>query len=93
MIIGVMVLDFINKNIHSLKEKRQILSSIKDKCHQRFNISIAETADQDLWQKIQLAAAMVSTSKVVIEKTFQQIENFIMDNYPLEISKIHFTFY
>jgi uncharacterized protein YlxP (DUF503 family) len=80
-----MVLSLISKGIHSLKEKRQIVSSIKEKLKYKYNISIIESDFQNSWQKIQLALAMVSHSKDMIEKTFDQIEDFIYLNYPVQL--------
>ncbi len=78
-------MDLHSRSTHSLKEKRHIVSSIKDKLRQKFNISIAESDYQDTWQKIQLAMAMVSNSKDIIEKAFLQIEDLIFLNYPVEL--------
>lgn len=80
-----MILDLHANSTHSLKEKRHIVSSIKDKLRHKYNISMVESGDQDLWQKIQLAVAMVSNSKPMVEKVFDQIEDFIYLNYPVQI--------
>lgn len=79
-----MVLDLHSNSTHSLKEKRQILSSMKEKLKNKFNISVIESDYQDLWQKIQIAIAMVANSKAIVEKAFDQIENFIFMNYPVQ---------
>ena len=47
----------------SLKDKRTIVKSLKDRLHNRFNVSVAETAHQDLWQRCELTAAVVSTDR------------------------------
>lgn len=88
MIVGIMVLDMHSNSSHSLKEKRKIISSIKEKLKNKYNISIIESDYQDLWQKMQLAIAMVSNSKVMVDKAFDQIEDFITLNYPLQILAI-----
>lgn len=80
-----MILDLYANSTHSLKEKRHIVSSIKDKLRHKFNISIVESGYQDLWQKIQLAVAMVSNSRPMVEKVFDQIEDLIYLNYPVRI--------
>lgn len=85
MIVGVMVLDLHAPGTHSLKEKRHIVSSVKEKIKNRFNVSLIESDEQDLWQKIQLAFAMVAQSRGIIEKTFVQIEDMIIDNYPVQM--------
>lgn len=84
-----MVLDLHSRSTHSLKEKRQIVTSIKEKLKQKFNISIIESDYQDTWQKIQLAIAMLSNSKVIIEKVFAQVEDFIYLNYPVQLVTVH----
>jgi uncharacterized protein YlxP (DUF503 family) len=80
-----MVMDLYSKSTHSLKEKRNIVTSIKGKLKQRFNISIIESDYQDRWQKIQLAISMVSNSRVMIEKVFNQIEDLIYLNFPVQL--------
>lgn len=83
-----MILDLHADSSHSLKEKRHIITSIKEKLRHKFNISIVESGFQDLWQKIQLTVAMVSNSKPMVEKVFDQIEDFIFLNYPVRIVTI-----
>jgi len=85
VIVGIMVLDLHSNSSHSLKEKRQIVSSMKEKLKKKWNISLIESDYQDLWQKIQIAIAMMANSKTIVEKAFDQIENFIFMNYPVQI--------
>jgi uncharacterized protein YlxP (DUF503 family) len=84
VIVGIMVLDLHSNSTHSLKEKRKIVSSMKEKLKNKFNISLIESDYQDLWQKIQIAIAMVANSKTIVEKAFDQIEDFIFMNYPVQ---------
>jgi uncharacterized protein YlxP (DUF503 family) len=84
VIVGIMVLDLHSNSTHSLKEKRKIVSSMKEKLKNKFNISLIESDYQDLWQKIQVAIAMVANSKTIVEKAFDQIEDFIFMNYPVQ---------
>jgi uncharacterized protein YlxP (DUF503 family) len=57
---------------------------MKEKLKNKWNISLIESDYQDLWQKIQIAIAMVANSKTIVEKAFDQIENFIFMNYPVQ---------
>ena len=93
MIVGIMVLDLHSNSTHSLKEKRQIVSSMKEKLKNKFNISLVESDHQDLWQKIQIAIAMVANSKTIVEKAFDQIENFIFMNYPVQVVTVNKDFF
>lgn len=63
----------------SLKDKRQIKRSLTDKIRQKFNISIAEVATQDILQTLTLGIATVSGeyshAQEVIDKAIQYIES------------------
>jgi uncharacterized protein YlxP (DUF503 family) len=89
MIIGVMVVDLFSENSHSLKEKRHIVLSIKEKLKKKFNISLIESDFQDLWQKTQLTIVMASNTKTLAEKVFNQIEEFIFSNYSVQIIEVN----
>jgi len=88
MIVGIMALDLFAENSHSLKEKRHIVSSLKEKLKNKFNISLIESDYQDLWQKIQITIVMATITKVMAEKVFHQIEEFIFLNYGVQIVQI-----
>jgi len=92
VIVGIMVVDLHSRGTHSLKEKRQIVTSMKEKLKQKFNISIIESDYQDTWQEIQVAIAMVSNSKSMTGKTFDQIEDFIFSNYPVQLVAVNKEF-
>jgi uncharacterized protein YlxP (DUF503 family) len=65
-------------DVDSIKEKRRIVRSIKDKLQKRFHVSAAEVDLQDSLSFSQIGAAMVSNSKefgeTVMNKAFQTIE-------------------
>ncbi|MCX6583543.1 MAG: DUF503 domain-containing protein [Candidatus Aminicenantes bacterium] len=84
-----MIMDLHSRATHSLKEKRHIVTGIKEKLKNKFNISIIESDYQDVWQDIQLAMVMVANSRVMIEKAFGQIEDFVLLNYPVEMAALH----
>jgi hypothetical protein len=47
----------------SLKDKRRILKSLKDRLHNQFNVSVAETDLHDLWQRAELSCCVVATDR------------------------------
>lgn len=47
----------------SLKDKRQVLRSVKDRVRAGFNVSIAEVADHDRWCSAHLAAVTVASDR------------------------------
>lgn len=60
MTIGVIQLSFLIHGAHSLKEKRRVVSSIKARLRNKFNCAVAETNYNDLWQRAELTACVVS---------------------------------
>jgi len=70
----------------SLKDKRRIVKSITSRLRSKYNISIAEVDDQDLWQLVTLGIACVSNHSQHVDETLSKAMSFITNNYPeLEI--------
>ncbi|MEJ7608001.1 MAG: DUF503 domain-containing protein [Bryobacteraceae bacterium] len=60
--IGVLTLELRIESSHSLKEKRHVVKSLKDRLGHRFNVAVAEIDFQDLWQRSMIAAVTVELS-------------------------------
>ena len=93
MTIGMLEIDLFNEQCHSLKEKRQILSSLKKRLKNKFNIAIIESADQDLWQKARLAIVSLAEGRTIVNKTFKEIEDFIFLNYDVQIAQMKISYF
>jgi len=63
MVIGIVTLDFYLPMCHSLKAKRFVLKSLKDRLANKFNVAVAEVDYTDMWQRAQLAVVTVSKEK------------------------------
>ena len=74
MHIGVLTLHLSIEAADSLKDKRQVGKSLKDRLRDRFNVAVAEIADQDLWQRGVVAAVTVASSRAVAEETAERVE-------------------
>jgi uncharacterized protein len=77
--IGVLTLELRLQNAHSLKEKRHVVKSLKDRLRHKFNVAVAEIDFQDLWQRAAVAAVTVSADHEYAEKTLQSVENEAAD--------------
>ena len=73
MVIGVLRLTLFLSESGSLKGKRRILRSIKDRLRSQFNVSVAEVDHQDLWQKAELAIALAAADREYADKVLQTI--------------------
>ena len=61
----------------SLKGKRKVLRKIIDRVKNRYNISISEIGDNDLWQRSQLGLSVVGNDSRHINSSLDKIVNFI----------------
>ena len=77
MVVGVTSWELHLDACHSLKDKRQILESLKARLHRTFNVSVAETAHQELWQRAELSACVMSTDRVHAEKVLREADKLV----------------
>ena len=72
--IGVLTLELRFDYAHSLKEKRHVLQSLKDRLRHKFNVAVAEIDYQDLWQRSAIAVVTVSSDRENAEKVLAGVE-------------------
>src|SRR5579864_3458817 len=72
--IAVLTLELRIEGARSLKDKRRVLRSLKDKLRAGFNISVAEMDRNDLWQRATLGVAGISGSRDYLAGLMQQVE-------------------
>lgn len=73
--VGVLTLELRLEHSHSLKEKRHVVQSLKDRLRHKFNVAVAEIDGQDLWQRATVAAVTVSPSHDFAEKVLRSVED------------------
>lgn len=77
MIVGILTVELMMPENSSLKEKRMVIKSLKDKIRDRFNVSIAEIDNQEKWQLATFAIAYVGTDKVHVDSALSKVVDFI----------------
>jgi uncharacterized protein YlxP (DUF503 family) len=77
MQIGCLRIEFYLHGVFSLKEKRNIASSIKQKLRNKFNISIAEIEAQDNMNRLVLGVVTVSNNAKMIQRVMDNLINTI----------------
>jgi len=60
---------------HSLKEKRHVVKSLKERLRGKFNVSVSEIEDQELHNSAVIAAAVVSPSRDFASQILRAVEN------------------
>jgi uncharacterized protein YlxP (DUF503 family) len=73
--IGVLTLELRLDESHSLKEKRHVVQSLKDRLRNKFNVAVAEIDHQDTWQRATLAAVTVASDHTHAEKVLRSVED------------------
>jgi len=73
MEVGILQFSVRLRGCHSLKEKRQVLKSIKDRLRARFNVSVAEVDDHELWQKGTIGVVTCSNDATHVRSLLDQI--------------------
>lgn len=74
--------------VHSLKEKRMVVKSIIQRLKNKFNLSVAEVAEQDIHQIIVIGIAAICGSSAQVDSTMENIINFVEGNTDAEIIDI-----
>ena len=76
----------------SLKDKRRAVKGLKERLGRRFNISIAEVADNDVWRSAVLGVAAVGNDPRFLQSVCQNIVNYAeectdttLEDYQVEI--------
>lgn len=92
MHIGVLTLYLTIGYADSLKEKRQALKSLIARTRNKFNVSIAEVDDHDIWRRATVGVVVVSNSAAfanqVLEKVVDYVENdanVLLEDYGIEL--------
>jgi len=77
MLVGVATIVVHIPAVGSLKGKRSVLNSVKGKVRSRFNASIAEVADLDLWQRATLGVAVVGNDRRHLNGLLERIKQTV----------------
>jgi uncharacterized protein YlxP (DUF503 family) len=75
MIVGSLRVRLFVRESRSLKDKRQVVQSIKDRLRNQFNVSVAEVEAQDNRQLGVLGIAMVSNESRHVRGALEQVVN------------------
>ena len=89
MIVGLCTIDLYLPGVGSLKGKRQVLLSLKDRIQGKFNVSIAEVDANDLWQRAVLGVACVSNEGRHVNKVLDSVLNVVRATPSVELVRHH----
>ena len=88
MIIGILQATWSIPEANSLKDKRQIIKSMKDRIVARMNVSVAETGKQDIWKSCEFTFVTVGAEKKIVEKRIAKLSDYVRSNPRLVLMDI-----
>ena len=65
----------------SLKGKRQVLKSITSRLRNKFNVAVAEIADQDSWQLAAIGVSCISNDRRYTNQALSKVVDFVVNNH------------
>lgn len=77
LFIGRCEVDIYVDSCQSLKEKRRVVKSLKEKLRNHYNVAVCEYGDLSLWQRAQLGIITCSNDKSVTDSTMKTVIEFI----------------
>jgi uncharacterized protein YlxP (DUF503 family) len=72
VVIALLTLDIHIPHAHSLKDKRMVVRSLKDRLRTKFNVAVSEVDHQDLWQRSQISVVTVGSDENFLHKVLEQ---------------------
>lgn len=72
--IAFLTLELRIEGAHSLKDKRQVVRSLKDRLRAHFNVAVSELDHTDLWQRATIGVVSISDSRDYLEGLMHNVE-------------------
>ncbi|MHC2995708.1 MAG: DUF503 domain-containing protein [Candidatus Atribacteria bacterium] len=88
MLIGICKINLYLPNSHSLKDKRNILKSIKLRIRNLYNVSVSEIDNFDLWKNTTLGISCIGNDKKYLNKVLNEIILFLEKQNEFQLTKI-----
>jgi uncharacterized protein YlxP (DUF503 family) len=76
MVVGLLSVELYIPHAQSLKDKRMVLRSIKDRL-KKFNVAVAEVEHQDVWQRAGLGIVAISTTTEHVDQELAKVTDEI----------------
>ncbi|MCI0434646.1 MAG: DUF503 domain-containing protein [Gemmatimonadetes bacterium] len=80
MVVGVIGWELEIFGCQSLKEKRSVVKSLKERMRNRFNVSVAETGHTELWQRAEITACVVSSDRRLCDSVLESVDRFVQSD-------------
>jgi uncharacterized protein len=93
MVIGLYVWELHLHGCSSLKQKRAVIKSLKDRLHRQFNVSVAETDLHDVHERAELAACVVAAERRHADSVLTSADRVVESESEARIVRSEKVFY
>ena len=80
MVVGILRLTLSIPGAQSLKDKRHVLRKIVERARSRYNASIAEVGENDVWQRAQIGVSVVSHDRRFVDEVLAKLTRDVEEN-------------
>ena len=85
MVVGVLVLDVLLGDVHSLKQKRTVVKPIVAELRRRYDVAAAETGDADLHRRAEISVSSVGTSHTHVRDVLDACERLVAERPDVDL--------
>ena len=85
MIVGTLEIHILIRESRSLKARRRVVKSLKDRIRARYNVSVAEVGDLDTWQRAVLGIAVVANDRRFVNEVLSKVLGLVGSEVRAEI--------
>jgi len=89
MFVGILTVELHIPQSGSLKDKRRVVKGLKERIRARFNVSVAEVGETELWQRATLGIASVSSSRPHAGEVLDKVADLVRSNTSVEVLDYH----
>ena len=93
MVIASLTWELVLPGCSSLKQKRSVLRSLRDRLRAKFNVSVAETAFQDIHDRAALTIVLVTTDSRFADSVLEKLDCFVEGHGGAVITSVHREIY
>jgi uncharacterized protein YlxP (DUF503 family) len=85
VVIGILTADLLLGDVHSLKEKRMVIKPLVGELRRRFEVSAAESGDQELHRRAEVSVAVVASDHGHVREVLESCERLIAGHPEFEL--------
>jgi uncharacterized protein YlxP (DUF503 family) len=83
--VGTLEIVLLIRESHSLKSRRRVVKSLIDRIRSRFNVSVADVGDQNLWQRAVIGVAVVANDGRFVNEVLSKVLNLVSSDLRAEV--------